>query len=269
MKKLLFGIGLIAIASCFTFSVEEEEQGLLDVASKYKVITVQGRILFKKSGDDMKRGDTYVSGTLLEFVTNKSRAALANKDKGRFVLTGNTKGKVRVLPAANNISSRSGALLNIVDLKKHFEDRYLIIGRSEVQIGSQAFPMDKNNFFYVVYDHNGEEIAKKLSYSEDKLIFDAEEIFKIDGESIPVEEKEMTLYYRQDGKGTKINSFVPVFADTKELKEEVAVILEIFENETVNQQINEVTSHLIEFYGNPNKDNLHDWLKQEFDIEKE
>lgn len=268
MKKLIFGIVLLLTGLVFTFSVDEEEISLLDTASKYKVITVQGRILFKKSGDDMQRGDTYVSGTLLEFVSNKSRAALANKDKGRFILTGNTKGKVRVLPAANNISSRKGALLNIVDLKKHFDEKYLVLGTAKIQIGKEAFPMDEKNFFYLTYQHGEEEIAKRLSFEEDKLIFDRDEIFKIDGKPIEVEEKEMTLYYRKDGKGTRINTFTPIFPNLVDLKAEVSVILEMFEDETVEQQFNEVESHLIEFHGKPDSDNLDEWMKKEFDLEK-
>lgn len=268
MKKVLIGAILIIATLTFTFSVNSEQKSTMDMTDQYKVINVQGRILFKKSGDDMKRGDTYVAGTLLEFTSNQSRAAIINKISGRFVLTGNSKGKVKVLPAANNISSRSGALLNVVDVKKHFAERYLVLDKSEIQIGSQAFPMDKDHFFYLTYEHKGEEIAKKLSFDEDKLILDKEEIFKIDGESIEVEEKKMTLYYRNDGKGTKINTFTPIFPNMLDLKEEVSLILEMFDNESVDKKINEITAHLIEFYGKPQSDNLNAWLEAEFELKK-
>ena len=212
----------------------------LSDSDKFNVINVQGRIVVEKSGEDMKRGDVYVTGTQLSFITNKSRAAIVNKSKGRYVLTGSVKGKVKVLPAANNISSRGGALLNIVDLKKHFSDRYLILKQSEVQIGKASFPMDKDQFFYLSYLHEGERIAKKLRYEDDYLIFDKEEIFKIDGVSIPYEEKKMTLYYRKEGKGMKINTFTPVFADNDELVEEVKMLIESFEGEPNEQMRKEI-----------------------------
>ena len=89
----------------------------------------------------------------------------------------------------------------------------------------------------------------------------------VDGQPIPVEEKEMNLYYRQDGKGKKISTFTPVFPDLVDLKAEVSVILEIIEGEAVDSKINEITAHLNEFYGKPNKENLTNWLKTEFELE--
>lgn len=270
MFKRIFFIALLAcfsIAGIFSL-VSVEEKPWLPGAEEYKVIKVQGKIIFEKTGTDMKTGDVYISGTPLSFATNESRAAVISKENGRFVLSGNTKGKIKVLPAANNIDSRGGALLNIVDLKKHFEGRYLVIKRSEVQIGYDAFPMDKEHFFYVVYEHNGEKIPKQLSHEGDFLILDKDEIFKIDGNPIPVEEKEMTLYYRKDGKGWKINDFTPIFPDPVELKSEVNVLLEGMPSSSDSTKFKEVNAYLNEFYGAPHDNNLNTWLKAEFGIEK-
>lgn len=266
--KRIFSITLIATLTVFMLSlIDLSDANKLAESDKYNVITVQGKIIFKSSGEEMKRGDIYISGTRLNFLSNNSRAAIVNKSKGRFVLTGSSKGKIKVLPAVNNMSSRSGALLNVVDLKKHFNERYLVLKRSEIQIGSAAFPMDKDNFFYLTYDHNGEEIAKKLRHEGDFLILDKDEIYKVDGEPIPYTEKEMTLYYRQNEKGTKINSFTPVFADVDVLKEEINLLLSTLDDISNEEKIKEVTSYLIEFYGNPYKNNLNAWLKAEFDLE--
>jgi len=264
---ILFTLGALILFGFNSFKTDDSA-AILDV-NEYKVITVQGKILFEKSGEEMKRGDSYIKGTALDFLTNRSRAAIINHELGRFVLSGNTKGKLQILPAANNISSRGGAILNIVDLKKHFSDRYLVLKKSEVQIGNQSFPMDENNFFYLKFKHDGEKIAKRLSHEGDFLILDKEEIFKIDGKPIPVDEKEMTLYYMKNGKGTKISTFTPIFPDNQELIEEVSVILEMVEDETDEKKISEVTAFLIEFYGNPHNDNLKSWLKSEFELEIE
>jgi len=265
-KNFYISTFAIAVISCLSFFSNEKKEKLAET-NKFNVINVQGLIKFQKSGEAMKRGDVYISGTKLNFANNVSRAAIVNKTQGRFILSGNTKGKVKVLPAANNISSRSGALLNLIDLKKHFADRYLVFKRSEVQISSASFPMDKDNFFYLTYEHNDEEIAKKLRHEGDFLILDKDEIFKIDGVSIPVSEKEMKLYYRKDGKGVKINEFTPVFANNDLLVEEVSLLLQSFEGETDEKKIEEVTAHLIDFYGTPHKGNLKSWLKSEFKLE--
>jgi hypothetical protein len=266
MKKIAIVGILFLLTLVFTFSVSSEESKKLDGNDRFKVIHVNGRILFKKSGTDMKRGDYYVAGTLLDFASNKARAAIIHKLKGRFVLTGSSKGKVKVLPAANNISSRGGALLNILDLKKFFEGRRLFLGHSKVQVGKDAFPMNNEKFFYLTFDHNGEEVAKRLSFDGDIVFFDKEEIFKIDGKAINYEEKEMTLYYRDNGKGKKINTFVPVFPNLVDLKEEVSVILEELDSETVGKKKDEVAAHINEFHGQVQLIELNDWLANEFDL---
>ena len=266
MKKgYIILVGLLTVVLSFSF-LSVDAKNKLDGTDKFNVINVQGKIVFSSSGQEMKRGDIYIAGMNLNFVDNKSRAAIVNKTQGRMVLTGSSKGKVKVLPAANNISSRSGALLNVVDLKKHFSDRYLILKRSEVQIGKEAFPMGNQEFFYLTYEHNGEEIAKKLRNEDDMLILDRDEIYKIDGKAIPYEEKEMTLYYRKNGKGMKINTFTPVFPSNKELVAEVKVLLEAFGDASDEEKVKEVTSYLNEFYGNAHKANLKSWLKAEFNL---
>ena len=266
MRALLFVIAVAAaILGGVSFRTTSSEVNL--TSNEYNVLTVQGRIIFESSGKDMQRGDLYVTGTPLNFTTTSSRAAIINEVNGRYVLSSN-KGKIRVLPAANNVSSRGGAILNIVDLKNHFAGRYLVINRGEVQVDSESFPMNENNFFYVTYDHEGESIPKKLTYNGDKIVLDAEEIYKIDGNPIPVTEKEMTLYYKGD-KTYKINTFTPVFADTEILREEVSILLKTLEKASAAKKIDEVTAYLDEFYGSPHKDNLAQWLKTEFSLSPE
>ena len=266
MKKwFVISIAVISAMITLSFLSVAEKESLAD-ADKFNVINVQGKIVFANSGVEMKRGDVYISGMNLNFVNSKSRAAIVNKTQGRYVLTGSSKGKVKVLPAANNISSRAGAILNIVDLKKHFSDRYLILKRSEVQIGKDAFPMGNKDFFYLTYEYQGEEIAKKLRNEDDMLILDRDEIFKIDGKAIPYEEKEMTLYYRKEGKGMKINTFVPVFADNDKLVAEVKILIESYQDVSDEEKVQEITAYLNEFYGNAHRANLNSWLKAEFNL---
>lgn len=268
MKKiitlsLVFGasIGFMALTS-------QKEAIKLANSEQYKVIKVDGQIIFVSNKQSMKSGDIFVSGTGLEFKTPQSRAAVISKIKGRFVLSPSEKGQAKILPAANNISSRAGALINIIDLQNHFDGRYLVINKMELEIGEQTFPMNDDAFFYLAYYHNDEQIRKKLDHNGNKLILDKAEIFKIDDRPIEVTEKEMTLFYRNNGKSSKISTFTPVFPDSDELKTEIEIIMEEFDGKDNATKIKEITAYLNEFYGKPQKENLSEWLDDEFSIKE-
>jgi hypothetical protein len=241
-----------------------------DKKVNYKVVKVNGQIKFVKTDTDMKMGDVYTAGTSLSFITTNSRAAVMNKSV-RFVIQSNAKGKVKVLPASSNVTSRAGALINLIDLQNHFSGRYLMFDNEKLQIGKEAFPMDDNHFFYVKYDFNNESIAKRLSFQNNYLSINKDDLFKIDGKSIAIDEKEMTLYYRDDveKKSFKINSFTPVFPDLIVLKSEVNMLLSDSDHLTAEQKLVQVTSYLNEFYGKPQKDNLMNWLDKEFNLKFE
>jgi len=265
--KVGVSLGILGIIMIATLSLREDTAEVNLTANEYTVLTVQGRIIFQQTGKDMTRGDVYVTGTPLDFTDESSRAAIVNEVNGRYVLSA-SKGKLKVLPAANNVSSRSGALLNIIDLKNHFTGRYLVLDVAKIPIDMESFPLSETAYFYLTYEHNGEVIPKRLSWEgvTNEIILDANEIYKIDGNSIPVTEKEMTLYYKSD-KTYKINTFTPVFADEPVLKEEVSILLKSLKEADNTKKISEVTAYLNDFYGNPSKENLAVWLKKEFGIE--
>lgn len=266
-NKITLGVfGLILSISLFSLMGNKEAKKLAS-SDKYKVIRVDGRIIFQRTNKDMKKGDIFLSGTELAFKSPEARAAVISSLKGRFVLSASEKGKTKILPAANNISSRSGALLTSIDLQKHFSGDYLVVEKAEFEVGS-TFPLDQDHFFYLSYEHNGEKIRKKLEQHDNKFVIDKEEIFKIDGEPIEVQKKEMTLFYRGDGTSEKISTFMPVFPDLDELKDEVTIILEEFENRSDDEKVKEVSSYLEEFYGKTDKDNLGVWLEKEFGLNK-
>ena len=267
MKKLLI-LGIVSVVALATTlsiignSNSEELAG----TDKYKVIKVDGKIVFEKTRADMKKGDIFLAGMALTFDSPQSRAAVISSLKGRFIISASVKGQTKILPAANNISSRAGALINMIDLQNHFSGKYLVIGSMDLQLGEEAFPMNDEDFFYLTYYHNEEKIRKKLSSRDDFLILNKEDIFKIDGKAIPVEEKEMTIYYRQGGQTKKVSTFTPVFPDLADLKEEVEIILSEYSDKSNEVKIKEVTAYLNEFYGNPQKENLGKWMDKEFGI---
>lgn len=106
-----------------------------------------------------------------------------------------------------------------------------------------------------------------MSYENNKLIIDKDEIFKIDGQAIPYDELAMTLYYRQGSSPVKISEFKPVFPNLDELKSEITIIRDEFADKSNEVQIQEITAYLAEFYGKPQKENLAIWLQAEFGLE--
>lgn len=265
MKSKLLPFIAITILFCgFSAFFGQQEALKLSSVDKYKVIRVDGKIIFMPTKTPMKKGDVFLSGTALDFVSPQSRAAVISAIKGRFVLTPAEQGQTKILPAANNISSRSGALINKIDMTNHFNGKYLILDEIELELSNAAYPMNDNNFFYLSYMHNGEKINKKLAFNADHLIISKDELFKVDDQPIDVEEKQMVLYYKSSDKTDKINEFTPIFPDMEELKSEIQIILDEFSNKDKEVQINEITAYLDQFYGKPNKENLKNWMEKEF-----
>jgi len=264
-KNYFFAMLLLIFVSALVSFIGTKEARKLAETDKYKVIKVDGRIIFQRTKADMKSGDVFVSGTILNFTSPQSRAAVISSLKGRFVLSAAEKGQTKILPAANNISSRSGALLNMIDLQSHFAGDYLILDEVVLEIGIENFPMDESHFFYLSFEYNGEKIRKKLEYTEsNQLIISKDEIFKIDGESIAVQNMEMALYYREGEVSTKVSEFKPVFPNLQELKDEVEIIINEFADKDAGVKVQEITAYLTEFYGKPEKDNLNQWLDKNF-----
>jgi len=243
--------------------------GSMAKKSNYKVIRVNGKIKFVKTQEEMKRGDSYITGTPIDFLTKGAMAAVINGNS-RMILKGSEKGRVRILPATSNTTSRAGALINKIDLMAHFQGRYLIFDEEKLKIGKEAYPMNDNFFFFLRYEHNKELIDKKLGHSNNYLIINKDDLFKIDGKNIGVEEKEMTLYYYdlKNKRSEKISAFTPVFPDLEVLELEVNDLLGLYKARTDNFKIEEITSYLNEFYGRPQKDNLSTWLFNTFKLKK-
>ncbi|MEX1193277.1 MAG: hypothetical protein WED10_02720 [Brumimicrobium sp.] len=235
------------------------------LVDEYKVIKVNGEIIYKSSGKEMSTGDVFKSNSPLVFKTDDARAAVISKVKGRFVLAPPSKSKkTNLVPAVNNISSRSGALVNELDLKNHFSGKYLVLKRLELPISENNFPQDANHFFFISYEYEGEKIAKKLSNDGNKLIIDEEELFTIDETPIGSFNTKMTLFYRnaETKENRTISTFEPIFPNYDLLEKEVNVILNEYEEKDEDKQFNEVKGYLTEFYGKPYDDNLKTWINK-------
>ncbi len=237
----------------------------------YSVIKVIGSIKHASNNKALFRGDKVQSNEKLTFASNQSKAALVSREKGRLMLNASASGTVSegLMPAMSNVSSRSGALMNAVDLNKHFADKYLILSGYEVEISPTTFPMDEEHFFFLRFTYNGEEISKRLAFSNNKLIMNASEILKVDGKPITLKEGSTAeLVYRNAVEKTSetLASFEPVFTDEKTLANECKLIVyEIGETnaETTREQL---LSYLTENYGKPLNSNFNQWIKTNLGI---
>lgn len=267
----LFVLTLSILVMSSSFAYKNANPNLPD-DDKYKVIKVNGQIQIKKTGKNLSQGDEFASNTALDFKTTESRAAVISSSKGRFILTAdnnNSKGS-NLVPAMNSVATRSGAIINIIDLKNVFFDNYVIIEEVRMKIGKDAFPMIMDEkFFYVDYEYNGEVISKRLKFSNDTLIMSKSDIFKIDGKAIENPYSiEIKLYYRNELKeeSTPINTFNAVFPEKNALKQELKIILDELAKKTEKQKLEEVISYINEFYGKPDKDNVKSFLTTHFDL---
>jgi len=266
-KYFLPTIALLTVIFGFTLSKTNSKKEINLALDSYKVIKVDGRIVFQTSGRDMHTGDLFNSDEKITFKTEESRAAVISKQKGRFVLTPDAKSSSasNLLPAMNNVSSRAGALINAIDLKNHFSDNYLVLEEMELKVGKDVYPMNKDNFFYLQYSYGGESVPKRLAFHGDTLEFTLKDIFTIDGKQMEVPTNtNVSLYYRDNlnKKSVKISNFNLIAPKKEELIIELEVITDELEGKESKKIKDEVTAYLNEFYGKPQKENLDDWLKR-------
>jgi len=253
MKTLFI---LFFIISLTFFSQEE-----------YKVIKVSGTIILEKDKSFLKRGSLFKDNDKLKFKTTNARAAVLKPGKGRFILKPNNSNtmyaRANLTPSMNNISSRGTGITSSIDLNKYFTGNFVILNQSVIKINLEQYEMNDENFFYIRYYYNNEEVNKKLSHRGDTLIIEKVDLFLVDGAPIPDSNiKNMKLYYRtQSTKESQlISSFQPVFPNTEELKQEVEMILKEIENQTEREKNIEVINYINEMYGKIDTYNVEYWI---------
>lgn len=260
MKTLFTSLVFLCAFSLISYGQED-----------FKVIKVNGSIMMKTNNVSLQTGTVFSEKETLVFGTDEASAAVINAQKGRMILTSKnhdlSAASSNYLPAMYNISTRGGSLANLIDLQNHFSGKYVVLDRSEIVLDDLSFPMDKDNFFFFRYVFKGEEINKKLEYSADTLILDKKSLYTIDGKPIPrPDNTAIKLFYRTGDKSIQINEFNLIFPDTKKLKEEVKIILDIMNERTPKEQVGEINAYLYEEYGKVYQQNLTSWLNDNFGL---
>ncbi len=239
----------------------------------FKVIKVNGSILLRERGISLETGTTFSEKEDLLFRSDDATAAVINAQRGRLVITSKNhnlaSASSNFLPSMYNISSRGGSLSGNSDLSSHFSGKYVILNRSGVKIDKEAYPMDNDHFFFLRYVFKGEEINKKLFFSDDTLFIDKATLFTVDGSAIPnPDDTTIKLFYRKGGESVFISEFDLIFPDMDQLAKETEVILDETSGKPAEDIIRETGSYITEFYGKVQADNLAQWLKARFGINK-
>jgi hypothetical protein len=175
---------------------------------EYQVIHIKGDITREESGELLKAGEKVSADQKIMFKSADAMAAVLDPKLGRYILKTQPNEKRSsdliyiikntITPVRGGMSTRAGGINNAFDMKVYFAEASYVWGGNwiSLRVSKAAFPMDENNFFFLRYTWNGEQINKKLGYEEDKLMMSKEEVFQVDGEGIdPLKASEFELFY--------------------------------------------------------------------------
>ncbi len=247
---------------------------VLSAQSDYKVIKVNGSILYVRTGSSMAQGDVFAENEDLDFATPNSRAAVINPEKGRFVLTGGSqsqvaKAKSNFLPGMSNISTRGGALNSLADIQNQFTGPVTILYKASWHINPYQFPVNEETFFYLQFLYKGETINKKLKSADNNLVLEKSEILMVDEEPIEAPDTPNTILYYNGREGAQyISAFKLVFPEIDELADECFTLLEYSGDLPYAKAVNELSGFIFEFYGKPDKQDVMHFMKVALGIEK-
>ena len=181
-----------------------------------------------------------------------------------------------IIPSKVLTNTRPGAINNYAQLRMWlFKRQFLVLGpTSELAIGEGEFEVDADHFFILRYDwhhhHKTEEVNKKLPFHNQKLVFSKPEIFKVDGNAIAIENTSNFQLYFYDDKveeALKIGAINLLWIDEEQLKTELEAMISALNIKKKNQY-ERILSYIQFTYGEPESENLNNWLKIHLGIVK-
>lgn len=266
MKKLVYWIFI-----CLFLFASHPLQSQVN----YRVIKVNGNIVYLSTGSSMAQGDVFDENENLSFQTPNSRAAVINPNSGRFILTPDnaddlSSAKSNFLPAMSNLSTRGGIINNLMDLQNQFCDNMVVLCEAVYYLNPYQFPMNEEEFFFLKFQYKGEEINKKLGFDQNRLILSREDILKVDEKPIEkIDHHEVSLYYMKGELSEYISNFSLIIPDLDEIKTECQIILDESTDKSYNQKVNDISAYLFEFYGKPDKQDVISYLEKTFGLVRE
>lgn len=251
MKKIL-----IVLLAFPLFAISQTEQ--------YYVTFLKGIVVLQRTKQALKPGDKISAEDKLIFKDKTCKLNCISPGKGRFEISAN-QGKANeegellavlksnLLPVANTYHLSTRALMfEGYDPKTYFRseetnNRILLLSDQPLPVNS-TYKLVPGNFFFVQYQLNGKTVTKKVSQSEQGLLFQPE-LFT-DGTS---QTEKAMLCYQSKESGTPRSSvlaeFTPVFSSTPEIKEQIN-LLNKFSGIADAKKLNaEIASHIYANYG--------------------
>lgn len=247
-------------------------------AEDFYVIKVTGSITV--NGKSIKAGDKISTGQKIKFETNESNAVVISTKRGQMVLAKDAKQSKSELeltlaalvnPPKGQLSTRSGGINNIIDLKNHFsKEKYLILDSISVEINKSAFELSDSKFFYIRYTYNGEEINKKLEFepssnkNTNRLKINNNTLLSVDDQPIAYSDiSDSKLYYYDSDKeeSTFITDLDLVCPNSSVLRYEIQIISNTYQGKKDAEVKKEIKSYLSQEYGSLNNENFETWYK--------
>lgn len=262
MKKIFTLICLVVISA------------LANAQETYYVTFVKGTVK-GVSGVALKVNELLKSSDRITFGSGEDLVAVIGTKSGRQVLKPATGSKGPVLnsmvgdilnPGSARLSTRSGLLLNIIDLQNHFgKERYAVLGSTRLPISPDSFPQNDKTFFFLSYVYQGEMVNKKLSFKGDTLYLNANEILQVDGKSITDADLSNSVLKYKGATGIIIISEARFsFPNETEVKQSLSIMNEQLTKQGLSKEDKaaEMITFMAEFYGKVDKDNFNLWLQK-------
>lgn len=251
----------------------------------YHVLNVKGSIKRKKDGKMLVAGDQINGQDEVIFTTPDAIAAVVSNLKGRFVLKapGNSKpgpdgfitafAQQYLTPSHNSLSSRSGALITLIDFQNTFvKNPFLVLGNStQIEVSSGMFRLDKDHDFFVRYTWEGDAINKLLPKNGVRFTLSRDSIYRVDGKSIDpkdVNDMELCFYNHSSERTTVIGKMNITFATDAMIFTGVQTLVKVCKQNHMERTeiITEIGRYLTENYGTPTDENLETWVSKRFEL---
>lgn len=240
------------------------------VAQDIYVLQTKGTVT-NAAGKKLMPNDLLQPNDKLRFSSLTDAVAVVSSKNGRFIIKpGAAKNesefvaivKDALVPGMKKLSSRSGAINNVVDLRTRLQGRVLLLSTMHLPLSKSAFPMSAESFFFIKYRYNGEDINKKLSFVQDTLVIVRDELYAVDGKAIdPAATSALGLYYLRGKDVQHISNIEFITPDLQSLRQEVSLLQKSLNGQKFNRD-QEVLLYLTEFYGNLRKEDLDRWTKE-------
>ncbi len=179
----------------------------------YNVINIRGKV--SQNGKAVRRGAKLKANDKIKFVTPRSMLLVSSQKYGRMVLSSNPRKKqvsetsyiLGNLISKGRASARGSEILfNRIMVKGYFgNEPHLVLGGEEkIRVSNKAFPLNKENFFFINYQYKGEDVNKKLPYESgqkgDYFLINQDRLFRINGEKISEKGiQDFRLFYYKNG----------------------------------------------------------------------